>query len=316
MILDITIRDCENIKFHVVPTSPIIKRTRLSPLIADPSVLTPDSSPDGLWHLFAHSIWGIHHYSSIDGIHFLYENKVISQALRPYIYKEEDTYYLFFEKYNAWKIIHSILSPQKWQSSIAYIYSKDLIHWSSSSMLMSPIMPYHRDPLGDAIGNPCVLKDKGRYLFYYSSSLVHIADCGFNEPRYVSLAISDTLLGGYIHLPTPILSPLHDKQFCNLGAGSLKVIKVRDGFIGFQNCINEIAGKSGSSIWLLHSTDGIIWSYFQDSPILEPTHGWMGSHIYACSPHYYQGRWMLYFNARNHAHWSKGTEHIGLAIGQ
>ena len=47
---------------------PLIEPPRFSPVIADPSFLFPEETPDGQWALFAHSAWGIHRYSSRDGV--------------------------------------------------------------------------------------------------------------------------------------------------------------------------------------------------------------------------------------------------------
>jgi hypothetical protein len=43
------------------PDNPLISPPWPEFLIADPSVVTPDISPDDQWHLFAHSLIGIHH---------------------------------------------------------------------------------------------------------------------------------------------------------------------------------------------------------------------------------------------------------------
>ncbi|MFM2283307.1 MAG: hypothetical protein RL222_811 [Bacteroidota bacterium] len=66
------------------------------------------------------------------------------------------------------------------------------------------------------------------------------------------------------------------------------------------------------------SADGVQWQYLEQKPLLAPDAQlpWMGSHIYACDPKIYDGKLYLYFNARNHAHWSKGSEKIGLAIAE
>lgn len=317
MFIDKNIEELKNLKFRLFQESPILYPPRFSTLIADPTVLTPDLSPDKHWHLFAHSLFGIHHYKSLDGINFSYYTKLHSAGLRPYIFFEEGQYYLFFEKYSKRHILTSWLPGRKWFSEIAYIYSKDLVNWSKEGVLFSPSMPHHHAPnLGSSVSNPCVIKDGAKYLFYYSSSLVYIPDCGFNEPQFICRATSDKLLSGYIHDNAPIIYPDVYSTKSNLGAGAIKVIKVRDGYIGFQNGIYAADGISGSALWLLYSHDGINWSCCLEEPILKPSNGWMASHIYACSPNYYENRWYLFFNARNHAHWSKGTEKIGLAVSE
>jgi GH43 family beta-xylosidase len=96
----------------------------------------------------------------------------------------------------------------------------------------------------------------------------------------------------------------------------MKVLKLEDGFVAFQNGIYEHHGVSGSAICLLQSADGIAWTYLREEPVLKPdaANAWMASHIYACDIKCYAGKWYLYFNARNHPHWSKGSEKIGLAL--
>jgi len=99
-------------------------------------------------------------------------------------------------------------------------------------------------------------------------------------------------------------------------AFSSPLLVCEDGYVAFQNGIYEHDKKSGSAICILYSKDGVQWNYLLDEPVLKPNPGiaWMASHIYACDVKFYEGRIYLYFNARNYAHWSKGSEHIGLAM--
>ncbi len=50
------------------PDSPLIEAPGAQFLIGDPTVLLPEESPDGLWHLFANSLDGIHHHSERIGL--------------------------------------------------------------------------------------------------------------------------------------------------------------------------------------------------------------------------------------------------------
>ncbi|HSO04929.1 MAG TPA: hypothetical protein VLQ92_10640, partial [Candidatus Limnocylindrales bacterium] len=64
------------------PRSPLIGPPFPSPVLADPTFLAPDSTPDGHWHLWAHSLLGIHHHTSEDGITWQRQGTVARNALR------------------------------------------------------------------------------------------------------------------------------------------------------------------------------------------------------------------------------------------
>lgn len=312
-----TIQDFSQIRWELHPQNPLIHPPRFSAVIADPSVVTPDNSPDGQWHLFAHSLWNLLHYTSSDGIHWSKPIPVISSALRPNIYKEEDTFYLYFEKFDRLRLAISFITRKEWYSDIQLMTSKDLIHWSSPQTILKPSMSYAIEPNGGkAVSNPCLLKTSNGYRLYFSAGLVHVPDCGFNEPRYIAVAECNSPLGPFTPSTQPIISPEKDDVWNNLGAGSIKVLNTEEGCIGFQNGIYLRNGISGSAIRLWHSQDGLAWKPVTSEPLLQPQgNDWMASHIYACDIRYFQQEWYLYFNARTTAHWTKGKESIGLLKG-
>ena len=67
------------------PGSPLIGPPFPSPVLADPTFLPPDATPDGRWHLWAHSLLGVHHHTSDDGLAWKREETVARNALRPQI---------------------------------------------------------------------------------------------------------------------------------------------------------------------------------------------------------------------------------------
>ena len=81
--------------FKVNKSSPVLKPFNGSFVVADPSLLTPDNSHDGKWHLFCHTTFGIHHFASDDGIDFNRVNKVVNRAMRPNINYIDGKYYLY-----------------------------------------------------------------------------------------------------------------------------------------------------------------------------------------------------------------------------
>lgn len=312
-----TTQNFNEINWELHPQNPLIPNPRFSAVIADPSVVTPDNSPDGQWHLFAHSLWNLLHYTSSDGIQWGEPTPVVSSALRPYIFKEGDTYYLYFEKFDRLRLALSFITRKEWYSEIEVIHSKDLINWSKPQTVLKPVMSYAIEPNGaKAVSNPCLVKTSNGYRLYFSAGLVHVPDCGFNEPRFIAVAESDSPLGPFTPSSNPIISSNKDDVWNNLGAGSMKVLTTEDGYIGFQNGIYLRNGVSGSAIRLWSTNDGLNWNPMSPDPLLHPQgNGWMASHIYACDVRQYQNSWYLYFNARTTAHWTKGKESIGLLKG-
>lgn len=314
-----TRQEFQNIRWQLHHKNPLIQPPLMSTVIADPSFIFPEESPDKRWHLFAHSLHGMEHYISHDGIEWKYNTRILRGAMRPFLIYEKGFYYLFYEKIRKWQIYLSFF-PVKWSSSIAFIKSKDLRTWSDPVVVLEPTLDWHKhEKYGDSVSNPCILKEDDGFRLYYSASLAFLEDCGFNEPLSIGTAFSKDIEGIYQTHSEPILTREDGGKWTNLGCGSIKVKPLENGYIALQNGIytDDETGHTGSAVLELESTDGIKFSYTKKEPILKPTSGWMGSHVYAVDfkPDPSNGQWFLYFNARNTWHWSQGKEHIGLAIG-
>ncbi|MBW0435779.1 glycosyl hydrolase family 43 [Leptospira yasudae] len=312
--------DFKNIRWSLYPGNPVLEAPYFTPLIADPSFLESSQSPDGKFHLFCHTLFGIHRYESENGFEWKHAGLLFRHAMRPFVYHKNGIYYLLYERYTPYQILFSWVSAWKWNSRIEMRTSADLKRWSSPKILFEPTLNWHRDRrYGNSVGNPCLLETNEKYRLYYSASLEFVPDCGFCEPKYIGVAEADNPLGPYKPKLNPSLSP--DTKERNLASGALKVLKTEDGYIGFENCIYlDSNGRSGSAIRLLSSFDGISWQFLTQEPILSPTHvsGWMRSHIYALDVKFLpaEKKWFLYFNARDDWHWTRGKERIGLLIGE
>lgn len=303
-----TIAELKNISWKLFEGNPLIRPPFPSPIVADPSFLTPDKTPDQRWHLFAHSLMGIHHYVSDNGIKWKRLSGLITfKALRPFIYFENGTYYLFYEKFTSVFPFHSFIELKT---------STDLINWSDGKNILEPGLPWQFDDckLGNA-GNACLIKDDGHYKLYFSSGLVYLDDCRFVEPRHIGFATSQNIDGPYTYHPEAVIKRDEQNPIVNLGAGAIKVLKLSDGYAGFHNGIywNDKTNHSGSRIQLLFSKDGIEWNAAEGIPLLSPNKGWMSSHLYALDVKEYRGTFYLYFNARNG--YVLATEKIGLMTG-
>ncbi len=306
--------DFNSLEFKLYKANPIIKNPLSSFVIADPSVLTPEFSHDGKFHLFCHTFFGVYMYDSTDGIHFKKVKKVVKRAMRPNINYIDGKYYLFFERTRS--PIANLLSliGLKWKSEVYCTESDDLKKWSLPYSVISKSRDYHEDSRGIAISNPFLLKINEKFRLYYSCGQTFIKDCGFCEPTHVSFAESDVVNDNYVTLEKPIISPDKNSNYLNLCSGCLKVYRLKDCYIGLQNGLFEENGKSHSAIMLLKSDDGINFDFVK--PFLVPQKcgdsNWMAQYVYACCLTKQENKLRLYFNARNVSNNLLGRESIGV----
>ena len=293
---------------------PVLRPFGGSFVVADPSLLLPTETPDGKWHLFFHTTFGIREAVSDDGVAFTKGKKLLSRAMRPNINFIDGRYVLFFERtrplgFNALNLI----GAAKWNSEIFAVESRDLKEWSAPKPVLRHTRHFEESARGISLSNPYLLRVGNVNRLYYSCGLTFIRDCGFCEPTYVSYAESDDLLSGYRSAPDPILSPDRNDPFLNLCSGCLKVYRLRDCFIGIQNGIFEKDGKSASAILLLSSDDGLCFRF--EKTLIEPRYdkSWMSQFVYASHLVRSGDVLRLYFNARNTANPLLGRECIGFA---
>ena len=313
---NLTIEQIKNARFEV-RKEPILKPFGLSFVVADPSLLTPDLSPDGRWHMFFHTtVEGVFHFSSEDGVHFTKVQRVVKNAMRPNINKIGEKYYLFYERTRSVLANGlSVLNLAKWRSHIAVTVSDDLVHWSKPKAVITDAHGYETNERGKSISNPFLLPVGDKFRLYFSCGLTFIPDCGFCEPTYIGYAESDSPDGGFVVAKDPVLSPDPTSEYFNLCSGCLKVYAVKDGYIGVQNGLYENDGRSHSAILLLSSPDGLRFTV--ENMMVEPNEAdeksWMHQFVYASHLVKDQNALRLYFNARDTADMLKGRECIGFA---
>ena len=144
--------------------------------------------------------------------------------------------------------------------------------------------------------------------------MVKLQDCGYEEPKYISFAESDSPLGPYEKLGRPIIAPDADNPYRNLGAGAIKVYSYNGGFLGLYNSIYvDDKGHSRSAINLLLSEDGENFEEAPFNPIVLPTgRGWNSDLVYQLDLVRWGEELRLYYNAREGQ--EEGIERIGCSI--
>ena len=314
-MLDLSIKEIMQLDFEVRPT-PVLAPFGGAFVVADPSLLTPDQTPDGTWRMFLHTTFGVYQFRSADGVRFEKVQKITSAAMRPNINRVGDRYYLFYEKTRPLLVnALTLANLAKWRSHLCVRTSTDLLNWSKERAVVTAAHGYEKGPRGSSISNPFLLETEGKYRLYFSCGLTFIEDCGFCEPTYIQYAESDKADEGYVVAEEPIISPDESVPYLNLCSGCLKVYRVSDGYIGIQNGIYQQDGASHSAICLLTSADGKKFDFAKMlvTPDEEDHDSWMHQYVYASHLVRYGDKLRLYFNARDTSDMIKGRECIGFA---
>ena len=312
-MMNLTFDEFCKAEFTLYENNPVLKNPFNSFVVADPSLLTPDKSHDGKYHLFCHTFYGVYRYDSENGIDFRRVKRILPRAMRPNINYINGKYYLFYERTQT--LLKNALSVVggKWKSEIYVTESDDLENWSKPKLVIGKTRPFEEDEHGQSISNPFLLEKEDGYRLYYSCGQTFIKDCGFCEPTHISFAESRNADNGYVSRTEPIISPDKDIEYLNLCSGCLKVYRLADCYIGLQNGIYMKDGKSHSAIMLLRSDDGENFEFVKH--FLEPQmcgdNEWMAQFVYASHLVFYNGDLRLYFNARNVADMLRGRECIG-----
>ncbi len=313
---NLTVNQIINAEFKISQNNPILRPWDASFVVADPSLLTPDISHDGKWHMFFHTTFGIYRAESDDGIRFGKPRKITGRAMRPNINRIGGKYYLFYERtsplfFNALNVVNIA----KWKSEICVIKSSDLVNWSKPEPVITNTREYEKSERGTEISNPFLVREEGFNRLYYSCGMTFIKDCGFCEPTHISYAESSSVDSGYVSAKKPMISPDKNNPYLNLCSGCLKVYKLSDGYIGIQNGIYEKDGKSHSAIILLTSADGLNFEFRKIlvEPGMQGSNDWMKQFVYASHLVKHGNTLRLYFNARDTSDMLRGRECIGFA---
>jgi len=287
-----------------LPQNPLIEAPEKGDWVADPTVVTAKESPDGKWHLFC-SGRGIKHFISDDGFKWIYQGLALQEGYSPFLFKDDGTFWLFYQ----------VGVGRQRETAIACRSSKDLQSWSERKIILVGEKEWERGIYGEPyVRNPCILKVDGEYWLYYSGGYIILPDTEYEEPSFVCLARSKQLLGPYEKHMHPIIYPSLSDRWRNLGAGAMKVYKLGEIFVGFNNGIywgEDL--HSHSAIHVLLSKDGIKWFDAPQNPIMAPTgEGWKKSHVYQLDCKVVGSEIWMFYNARDG--WTGATERIGLAI--
>lgn len=316
-----SLESLENSSWYAYNDEPLQKNALLKPRLCDPFVLMPEDSPDGIWHLFAHTWVGIEHYVSSSGFDWKREHVVVWRGHYPFLFKEGDLYYLVYE-------IHDReLRKGKWrndgESRICVRSTSDLKLWSDSRVLLSSKnVGYSADFSKPRLSRPQLFYYQGEYRLYFGASETLMYDSKQKASVYFALAVSDALDLPFSPFFKPLLQGDPDGQYDNLALGSVRVVPCSDGF-GAIECafgFDKERKKSTSTMLLLTSGDGIDFK-FSKTLMKTPEKGWASRYITSVDATWRESEksWYCYFSANGRDEdyrIFKVRESLGLLLGK
>jgi len=317
------VKDCSWFPFS---DEPLVTGPWYAPKICDPQILLPENSCDGKWHLFAHNWLGIQHYVSDSGIVWEEQQQIAARGLYPFIYYEDETFYLLYEKHDL--DFSNFLSKNKTKeeriSRIEIISSRDLIIWSKPRVLLdSRSIPYAGDYMTrNAISRPQLLKINDIYRLYFGASEVVLPDSKQKVSRYFGCAFARRLDDKFfLEKPEkPILESDPNDRYSNLACGSVKIVQSDEKIFAFQCPAfwDENKKRTSSVLRILESEDGITFKPLAKKPVLIPAeNGWTSAYIMSCDLRFKADEkcWYCYYSANERGNKITRKESVGLMIG-
>ncbi len=272
--------------------------------LCDPAYLLPEESPDGLWHMFAHTWIGVEHLTSTSGLEWKREHLIVARGHSPFIFKEGNTYYLFYEIHNRTSYFRKNDNSVS-SSRIMVTSTTDFLLWSEPKTVLDSMKitrAQYRD--GEVrISRPQIIETGGIYRLYFGSGETRIYDTGQKATARLMYAESDYLDQGYRVNPEPLLDIDGDDRYRNLATGSVHILQCSDGVAAFEcaYCYDTEKKKSTTNILLLTSKDGINFTF---NKVIQktPEEGWASRYITALDVRYKESEesWYCYYSANGY----------------
>ncbi len=319
-------RNLEGLSWFPFSDEPIIQSHPLQVRLSNPAVLLPEESTDEKWHLFAHSMLGIHHYTSESGISWSHQRLLIPGGRYPSLFEEDGTYHLIYEQRGRFvprlgKRGRVSSDEIHHESHIELMSSTDLYIWSRPRHLMSAKSIEQTSLPGSVptLSHPQLVSTDHEYRLYMGASSIDEDD---RVARFVVSASAPQLLGPY-HQETKdaLVEAAGNEYHRSLGAGQLSVYESEGVYKALETSYfyDEKKNNNHSAIIVVDSEDGLSFPYDGNQPILVPSErGWASGNIRTCTLKYKADEkcWYCFFSASAKNNFSIERESIGLLLGK
>lgn len=281
---------------------PITYKGHSTPRLCDPSFLLPEESPDGLWHLFAHTWIGIEHFTSTSGLDWKREKRLFLRSHSPFIYKEGSTYYMLYETRDS--LPFASKGDRNDGSRIMITSSADLSLWAEPKMLLDSDRISKSVYRGGErrVSRPNLIRWENKYRLYFGSAETRIYDTRQKATPYLMYGEADYIDGPYEVADEPLFMADGDSRHRNLAVGSFRMVPCSDGIAALEceYSYDEERDRSTTTLLLLSSSDGI---HFDGEKIIEktPEKGWANRYISSADLRYKEDEdtWYCYFSANS-----------------
>ena len=269
------------------------------PRLSDPSFLLPDESPDGLWHLFAHTWLGVEHYTSTSGLEWKKEHLVFLRGHSPFIYKEGNVYYMLYELHDR---VYGHKKDRARSSRILLSSSSDLALWSEPRVLLDSSSisrsSYRGGP--ERISRPQLIPWQGRYRLYFGAGEGLVYDTDQKCTARLMFAESYDIDGPYVPSDTVLMEADPESRYRSLSPGAVRIIPCADGIAAIECAYfyDKEHDRSRSAMVLMVSDDGLV---FPEPHVMQlsPLDGWASRCITCCDARYKENEetWYCYYSA-------------------
>ncbi len=306
----------ENAYWYSFSDEPIV--TRGAVRLCDPAYLFPEESPDGLWHMFAHTWIGLEHLTSTSGLEWKRQHLIVARAHSPFIFREGGTYYLFYEIHDRTSYFKKN-SNSTATSRIMVTCSTDLLLWSEPKLVLDSTKitraQYKDGPV--RVSRPQIIETGGTYRLYFGAGETRLYDTGQKATARLMYAESDYIDRDYRVNPEPVLDIDGDSRYRNLATGSVHIVQCSDGVAAFECAFSydREKRKSTTNMLLLTSRDGVNFTF---NKVIQrtPDEGWASRYITSVDVRYKESEnsWYCYYSA-NGIHRFLGVSYVRESLG-
>lgn len=296
-----------NLSWYPFSEDPLLEPKWYKPRLCDPAFLLPENSPDNRWHMFAHNWIGIQHFVSENGLDWTDRKMIELRGHSPFIFYAKGKWYLIYEKHDSspstlsFKKLRENKTIKITSSRIEICETVDMEFFSKPTVLLDSSDIKFAKTLLDMprLSRPQLFFDeKTGYRLYFGASHLKMVDTQQKATLYFAMAQSDNLMEPYkIEGDAPLFGPSADNEYSNLAVGGIRILPIKNGYIGFECAFgwDEEKNKSVSNLIQIESDDGINWFQSKRKPLISlPEKGWASRYITSCDIQYMEDDYCYY----------------------